>query len=101
MPESTPVNLMDLYDTDSDSDSEIERPTYSPLSSGSSVEATSDYDGEDDDGDGDDGLSSNGDTTNDVSDAGDQFVVLVVWTPSMWQHWICIDNYHSVNGLHS
>lgn len=69
VPESTSVNLRDLYDTDSDSDSDIERPSYSPLSSVSSMEATSDYDGEDDDGDGDDdGLTSNGDTANDVSD---------------------------------
>ena len=66
MPELTSVNLRDLYDTDSDSDDEIERPRYSPLSSVSSVEATINDDGEGDDGDDDDGLASDDGAT--VSD---------------------------------
>ena len=51
MSEFTPVNLGDLYG--SDSDEEIERPCYSPLSSMSSVD--------------EDILSSEDDNTNDHS----------------------------------
>ena len=68
VPELTSVSLSDLYDTDSDSDDDIERPSYSPLSSVSSVEATIDDDGEDADGDKDDGLTSDGGATSDVND---------------------------------
>ena len=61
MPELLSVNLRDLYDTDSDE--EVERPCYSPLSSVSSMEASVD----------DGGLVfDDGDTNEDSSGAEDE-----------------------------